>query len=43
MESRQSPHWSYPVFTDGWFLWLMVSECGFFRLPHSGERGNVRA
>ena len=34
-------HWSYPAFTDGWFLGLMVSDMVPFLPRHSSERGNV--
>ena len=34
-------YWSYPAFTDGWFLWLMVSDMVPFLPRHSSERGNV--
>ena len=33
--------WSYPAFTDGWFLGLMVSDMVPFLPRHSSERGNV--
>ena len=33
--------WSYPAFTDGWFLGLMVSDVVPFLPRHSSERGNV--
>ena len=33
--------WSYPAFTDGWFLGLMVSDVVSFLPRHSSERGNV--
>ena len=33
--------WSYPAFTDGWFLGLMVSDMVSFLPRHFTERGNV--
>ena len=33
--------WSYPAFTDGWFLGLMVSDVVSFLPRHFTERGNV--
>ena len=44
---RPTPHphehmtWSYPAFTDGWFLGLMVSDVVSFLPRHFTERGNV--
>ena len=38
---RQSRKWSYPAFTDGWFLGLMVSDVVSFLPRHFTERGNV--
>ena len=34
-------YWSYPAFTDGWFLGLMVSDVVSFLPRHFTERGNV--
>ena len=33
--------WSYPAFTDGWFLGLMVSDVVSFLPRHFTERGKV--
>ena len=33
--------WSYPAFTDGWFLGLMVSDMVSFLPRHFTERGKV--
>ena len=34
-------NWSYPAFTDGWFLGLMVSDVVSFLPRHFTERGKV--
>ena len=39
--AREDAVWSYPAFTDGWFLGLMVSDVVSFLPRHSSERGNV--
>ena len=41
LNRRVRPTWSYPAFTDGWFLGLMVSDMIPFLPRHSSERGNV--
>ena len=35
----RAPRWSYPAFTDGWFLWLMVSDVSSVVSSQGGGRG----